>query len=145
MKAEPSFWDTSALVPICVQQAPSKKVRQFLQSSLPVVWWGTPVEIHSAIARMYRDRVIDAAEKDGAAARAAIIAQNWKEILPADPLRELARDLLDSYPLRAADSLQLAAALTWCRKHPRGKTFVCGDQRLLQAASSAGFSIVEVT
>ena len=46
------------------------------------------------------------------------------------------------YPLKAADSLQLAAALTWCDNRPSGRTFLCGDKRLAEAAKAVGFSIV---
>ena len=46
------------------------------------------------------------------------------------------------YPLRAAGSLQLAAALTWCRQRPDGKTFIGSDKRLDEAAGLEGFSVI---
>jgi hypothetical protein len=47
-------------------------------------------------------------------------------------------------PLRAADVLQFAAALIWRNRHPRGKAFISGDERLLEAAEKEGFSVVSI-
>jgi hypothetical protein len=54
----------------------------------------------------------------------------------ADQVRDLATRLLGIHELRAADSLQLAAALTWCQQRPANRNFVCGDERLSRAAAS---------
>ena len=35
MKISRAFWDTSALVPLCVQQQPSPAVRQLLEQHTP--------------------------------------------------------------------------------------------------------------
>jgi hypothetical protein len=42
--------------------------------------------------------------------------------------------------LRAADALQLAAALVWCQGDPLQHGFVCLDQRLREAARREGFT-----
>lgn len=143
MKRPTAFWDASALVPVCIQEATTRQVRLSLRKFAPVVWWGSKVEIHSAISRLYRDGAITAFEKDGALARLHILSRGWREILPDDSLRDLAETLLDTYLLRSADSLQLAAALTWCQRHPAHRTFLCVDKRLGEAAKSAGFSVVQ--
>lgn len=46
------------------------------------------------------------------------------------------------HPLRAADSLQLAAAFVWANGHPAGHHFVCLDERLRQAAIQEGFIVL---
>jgi hypothetical protein len=46
------------------------------------------------------------------------------------------------HPLRAADAFQLAAALLWCEEDPSRETFVCLDDRLLEAARREGFRIL---
>jgi uncharacterized protein len=112
---------------------------------MPVAWWGSPVEVHSAIARLHRLGKLKDVEKHGALSRLNMLSQGWREILPADQLRDLATRLLDIHDLRAADSLQLAAALTWCQQRPAKRNFVCGDQRLSKAAASAGFSVLALS
>ena len=137
-----AFWDSSALVPLCIQESTSRQVRSHLRKFAPVVWWASPVEVHSAVARLHRGRAVNDTEKRGALARLEVLRRGWSEILPDDSLRELANKLLDVYTLRAADSLQLAAALTWCRQKPAQRTFISGDERLCEAAEAAGFVVV---
>jgi predicted nucleic acid-binding protein len=67
-----------------------------------------------------------------------------KEILPSANVREIAFQQLERFPLRAADALQLTAALVWCGERPRGRWFVCADRRLATAATSAGFEVHSV-
>jgi hypothetical protein len=50
----PAFWDTSALVPLCVQQHPSSAVRELLGQHEITVWWATSVEMRSAFERLLR-------------------------------------------------------------------------------------------
>jgi predicted nucleic acid-binding protein len=144
VKQVAAFWDASALVPLCVHEAASRFAQSQLRKFAPVVWWGSPVEVHSAICRLHREKQITDAGKKGALARLHLLGRGWREILPDDQLREWALQLLDEYSLRAADSLQLAASLTWCEKRPSRRSFVCGDQRLSHAANSVGFSVLEL-
>jgi hypothetical protein len=46
-----------------------------------------------------------------------------------------------AHPLRAADALQLGAALVWCEEQSHGEVFVCLDARLREAARREGFSL----
>jgi predicted nucleic acid-binding protein len=144
VKSTTAFWDASALVPLCVRESASRFAASHLRKFLPVVWWGSLVEVQSTICRLRRDDELSGNGMQGALARLQLLSRGWKEILPGDPLRELALQLLGKFPLRAADSLQLAASLTWCNMHPSGKSFVCGDKKLSAAAKSAGFSVIEL-
>ncbi len=144
MNKQPAFWDASALVPLCVQEATSRQAQSQLRQFLPVVWWASRVEVHSAVARLHRVGKLKDTEKKGALSRLEVLSRAWREIVPADPLRDLATRLLDTYELRAADSLQLAAALVWCRETPTRRTFVSADQRLSKSAADAGFLVVEL-
>lgn len=139
-----SFWDASAVVPLCVHESASRQAQSYLRKSLPVVWWGSAVEVRSAIARLHRLGKLNDVEKNGAISRLERLSRGWREVLPGDSVRDLAFRLLDSYELRAADSLQLAAALTWCQQRPARRSFICADQRLSQAAVSAGFSVLSL-
>jgi uncharacterized protein len=109
-----------------------------------VVWWGSLVEVHSAICRLHRVKEISDLNKQGPVAHLQLLSRGWREILPGDPVRELATQLLDKHFLRAADSLQLAASLIWCEHRPSKRSFICGDHRLAEAAETVGFSVLEL-
>jgi predicted nucleic acid-binding protein len=144
MNKRAAFWDASALVPLCVHESASRKAHAQLRLFLPVVWWGSQIEIHSAIAREHRFGTLTEAETKKALSRLDLLSRGWREILPGDELRDLAGRLLDAHELRAADSLQLAAALVWCQQRPARRSFLCSDRRLLESAQDRGFSVVEV-
>jgi predicted nucleic acid-binding protein len=142
---EPAFWDASALLPLCVHEITSRQAQSQLRQSMPVVWWASAVEVHSAIARLRRLGKLKDVDKKGALSRLDMLSRGWKEILPSDTLRKLSTQLLETYELRAADSFQLAAALTWCQQRPGRRTFICADQRLSKSAAVAGFAVVELS
>jgi predicted nucleic acid-binding protein len=136
------FWDSSALVPLCVRQTSSQNFRTLWQrSSRVVVWSGATVEIRSALSRLHRDGVIDADGLQLAIARLEAMRRGWREIASGEKLRLIAEDLPDTYALRALDSFQLASALVWCKEKPKSRLFVCDDVRLSEAAQKAGFTI----
>ena len=145
MSREPVFWDASALVPLCVHENTSRQAQLQLRQSLPVVWWASSIEVHSAVARLYRQGKLRDVEKNGALARLDVLSRAWREVLPSDSLRDLARQLLDTYELRAADGLQLAAAITWCQHRPARRTFLSADQRLSKCATAAGFAVISLS
>lgn len=137
-----AFWDSSALIPLCVVEPTTVSTQRLAARYEQIVWWGSTVEVRSAIARRSRSGALDAVNRDVAIRRLESLAQMWNEIVPEIDLRELAGNLLDQYPLRAADSLQLAAALVWCSRRPAGRVFICSDLRLGEAAELAGFTVV---
>jgi predicted nucleic acid-binding protein len=139
-----AFWDASALVPACVHEQASHRVRLLLKAAAPVVWWATGVEVYSAIGRLYRDRQITDQEKQRAVTRLRAISLIWREMVPDDYVRDMALTMLDKYPLRAADAFQLGAAFVWCKQRPARRTFVSSDLRLSEAARSAGFSVLSI-
>lgn len=141
MKKVDAFWDTSAIVPLCVGQASSGFARKALKNKSIAVWWGTPVETASAFARLSRTGEIEQHHFRMAMARLAALGRMWIEVQPSDGLRELAEELIERHPLRAADALQLAAALIWSRRHPQKRAFVCLDGVLADAAGKEGFSV----
>ena len=145
MRAEKAFWDASALVPLCVREVASQFVEQQMRRRSPVVWWGTSVEVCSAICRLHRIQKITEKQQQGALARLELLGKGWEEILPNDDLRTLAIPLLGKYSLNAADSWQLAAALVWCGGRPGKRLFLCGDRRLSEAAKAEGFAVIEVS
>jgi predicted nucleic acid-binding protein len=77
-----------------------------------LVWWGTPVEVVSALARREREGHLTADDVTEALRMLRRLIDSWHEIVPSDPVRRTAERLLRFHSLRAADSLQLAAAVT---------------------------------
>ena len=139
----PAFWDASALVPLCVPGQADLRRRRLLQEHRMVVWWGSLVETASAIARLRRDGHISAAQEESAYTRLDMLRRTWREVQPVSEVRDLAVEQLGRFDLRAADALQLAAALVWCSRRAARRVFVCGDRRLAKAARDAGFTVVE--
>jgi uncharacterized protein len=137
------FWDASAVVSLLALEAPSWKLWElFRQDPEVVLWWGTSVECVSALARVEREaQVAETAVQCGwqllQSLRVGAI-----EVQPDEDIRLSAERLLSKYPLRAADSLQLAAALAWRESQPVGASFVALDRRLQTAATLEGFWVL---
>jgi len=140
-----AFWDASALVPLCCQQPQTTAARQ-ARRLFPVliVWWATSVECSSALRRLERAQSLTTRETQQAFQEQARLRLRWTEIAPLGEVRDAAERLLGVHGLRAADALQLAAALVWCNRHPQGRTFISGDDRLLDAADKEGFNIIRL-
>lgn len=73
------------------------------------------------------------------------LMQTWTEMQPSEALRSMAERSLAVHPLRAADALQLAAAILWCQGLTTGQGFVSFDQRLCEAAYREGFTVLPAT
>ncbi len=136
------FWDTSAVVPLCVLEPATRRVRRLaeLDPSL-VVWWATRTECVAALARRRRDGHLTAQAEQRARRALAALAAEWSEVLPSETLRLRTERLLAVHALRAADAIQLAAALLWARGDTATHTVVSFDERLRDAASREGFQI----
>jgi predicted nucleic acid-binding protein len=74
---------------------------------------------------------------------AKVLADSWSLIQPSNVLRSKAVQLVERYDLRAADALQLAAALVWCEDAPQGRVFLTADQKLREAALLSGLDAGE--
>jgi predicted nucleic acid-binding protein len=107
-----------------------------------VVWWGTRVECVSALCRLEREGALTAADLGAALADLRQLRLSWCEIDPVDALREQAERLLRVHPLRAADALQLSAAVMAAQHRPSALPFVSLDPRLVAAAEREGFPVV---
>jgi hypothetical protein len=136
------FWDSSAIIPLCVKERTSKAVERLLKGDENVVvWWTTRVECLSALSRRRREGVLSSGEEMQARAVLSALAAAWSEVQPTEIVRLRAERLLSVHSLRTGDALQLAAALIWAEETPRNLEFVCLDQNLREAALKEGFSI----
>jgi predicted nucleic acid-binding protein len=139
-----AFWDASALVPLCVGQTVTPRAIALYKNYEAVVWWTTPVEIESALARLMRMKQLNSGEWAKARNLAAALAEAWFVIQPSDALRAQAMQLVAHHNLRSADALQLAASLQWCEHMPQGRVFLTADVKLRDAAVLNGFDAKRV-
>jgi len=136
------FWDSSAVVALLAAGESRDRVGALLTDDpVMLVWWTTPVECASAIARRERDGSLSGAEAAAVLAQLDALASGWSEVIPSSHVRAMARRLLRVHPLRAADALQLAAAVIASEHEPRSLDFVCLDDRLADAATREGFRL----
>lgn len=138
------FWDSSAIVPLLIAEPAYRQMLELLEADQDMlVWWGTPVECTSAIARREREGKLTASDATEALQRLQALANAWQEVVPSLPVRSIAQRLLRTHPLRAADSLQLAAAIVVSGNSPAALAFVSLDDRLNVAAQREGFATTD--
>jgi predicted nucleic acid-binding protein len=139
------FWDSSALVPLCVDE-PATDVMLALYREDPqiAVWWTTKVECASAVARLERDGALAPDGATEAFLRLDRLAESWFEVEPQEEMRDVARRLLRVHPLRAAGALQLAAAYLVAERRPSTLEIVTLDERLRHAGRKEGFVFTSV-
>jgi predicted nucleic acid-binding protein len=136
------FWDSSAVVPLLAWHATTAAVEALLRDDPQVVvWWGTSVECLSALARLEREGTATTEATSKAAERLRRLLRTFDEVQPTERVRTTAERLLRTHPLRAADSLQLAAAIEAASGRPTELPLVCLDARLAQAARREGFDV----
>ena len=136
------FWDTSAVVPLLLEQEATPAMESLLDDDAGMAaWWGTAVECASAAARLRREERLTVREEDRVLEGVAALRAAWVEVLPSEEVRERAMRVLRVHSLKAADSLQLAAALVWSGS-PSGTELVTLDERLALAARLEGFRVL---
>jgi predicted nucleic acid-binding protein len=139
------FWDASALIPLLANQSPRLRLLELLDQDAEILaWWGTTVEISSTLARREREKLLSAEEIAGALAATRELSESWHEIMPSDAVRQTAERLLRVHSMRAADSLQLAAALIAADHDTTAFEIVCLDARLSSAARREGFTVIDL-
>jgi predicted nucleic acid-binding protein len=136
------FWDSSAIVPLVVAETETDRCRSLLQDDPEiVVWFFTAVEVISALTRRSREQSLKPQEFRVAREQLNLLQRAWSEVVSVDKVRGRSMRLLEIHPLRAADALQLAAALIVAEEEPEGVSFFTLDARLHEAAEKEGFSV----
>jgi uncharacterized protein len=137
------FWDSSALLPLMVEEKRSGACRALRRTDRGIVVWAlTRIELVSATRRLAREQLIDSDDVAVVLGRLEKIARTWTEIDALGIVRERSERLLASHALTAADALQLGAALIQVRDRPKGRAFVTADDRLASAAEAEGFDVI---
>ena len=136
-----AFFDTSAIVPLRVAQGSSQEARlAYRNVTKQVVAWTAPIEAAGAIYRAVRLGGLSKSNAKRVLSRLGQLEKRWTEIVASDQVRSSAISLLSTYDPRAADAIQLASALVWCKEKPKNRLFVCFDHKLAEAARAAGFT-----
>lgn len=136
------FWDSSAVIPLLVQEEQtSRRQAQLRDDPRMTVWWACRLECSSALNRLRRDGGLDEEGLARALGALEMLKDGWYEVLPTSELRARAMRLLRVHPLRAADSQQLAAALIATMENPSTLPFLTDDERLREAAQKEGFTV----
>jgi predicted nucleic acid-binding protein len=137
------FWDTSAVVPLCVIEPRSGIVKSILtRDPSMVVWWATRTECVSGLMRQRREGSLRIEDERQARQVLGRLADAWTEVQPSQILRGTAEQLLAVHALRAADAFQLAAALHWCQKQTTNMELVSFDIRMREAGDKQGFTLL---
>jgi uncharacterized protein len=136
------FWDSSALIPLLVEEASTAQVVETYREDPDVMaWWATPLECISALARLEREGKLAAVAVADALRRLAALEAAWTEVQPVARVRQVATRLLRVHDLRTGDALQLAAATIGASDQPADLPFVTLDERLMRAAEREGFAL----
>lgn len=137
------FGDGSALISLLIDEpAHGALVVRFDEDPQLLGWWGTSVEMVCALARREREGAVPPTDLERAYSSVRLLSRAWHEILPSELLRRTAERLLRMHPLRASDSLQLAAALVASGHDASTLDFVCLDDRLSAAVRREGFAVI---
>lgn len=137
------FWDSSAVVPLIVAQAASSLADSWLSDDPELALWTlTAVELTSALRRLVREGLLAERDANAGEARVDELVQASHLVVNVDVVKSQARRLLRLHSLRAADAMQLGAALEWAAGRPTGRLFVTLDAQLGRAAAREGFRVI---
>lgn len=137
------FWDSSALVAVAMEEKATRSVRALSREDPElVVWILSEVEIAGALWRRRRENELTEVVRREAQRQMDLALSNAVTVADVPAVARRARRLLAAHALRAADAMQLAAALLACEDEPARLPFVTLDDRLGEAASREGFTVV---
>jgi predicted nucleic acid-binding protein len=140
------FWDSSAIIALCVDEPASAELRSVLRADAAiVVWWSTRIECLSGLLRRSREGSVSTAGLAQSRGLLRALADSWIEVVPSEAVRGNAERLLAVHALRAADALQLAAAVVWRGGGPPEAQLLSFDARLRGAAAREGFEVLPAT
>jgi len=143
------FLDSSAVVKRYVDETGSWWIRGLFTGSLGhtlLIAQITPVEAYSGVLRRAREGTVDISVAQGLRRSFSIqIKRQYSLIALTQQVINQAQDLLEKYPLRAYDAVQLASANTANERLVMSNVppliFVSADERLTQAANTEGLTV----
>lgn len=135
------FFDASALAKLYVQEPESSAVRLHVKSDAAAASRLSEVEVASAIANRVRAGAMPEVDRDRAF---ATLTDDLAAMLLVELTNEVtrrARALLQRYPLRAGDAIQLASCLDLQDRLRQPIPLVSFDTRLNEAAVAEGLAL----
>ncbi len=137
------FWDSSALVPLVVQQARSSDAERWIAEDAGIVAWTlAATEMLSVIRRLAREGGLSARAANEADRLTVALVSHAQIVTDVELVKARAARVLRIHPLRAAGALQLSAALAWANDRPNGHVLHTFDTKLGRAAEAEGFRVV---
>jgi predicted nucleic acid-binding protein len=126
-----------------VEQAASTQAdRWFSEDPEVAIWTLTPVELTSAFRRLVRDGSLNELEAKEAESRTDELIARSHVVINVETVKNNARRMLGICPLKAADALQLGAAIEWASGRASGRRLHTLDVQLARAAAREGFDVV---
>jgi predicted nucleic acid-binding protein len=136
------FWDTSALIPLMLDEPETGRMRRLLTEDGSIVTASiTPIEIASVLWRRRHAGRLPVAAHHDADAMFAELSARWNEVAQTSATVQAALDVVTRHPLRTLDAIQLAAAIV-VSDQPSRLAFVTLDRNLAAAARAEGFPVV---
>ncbi len=75
------FWDSSAILPLLVEETDTeRRKKQLIEDPLIVVWWGSKIECVSALNRLLREGVLQENSFMQIVYKLETLASSWVEI-----------------------------------------------------------------
>ena len=131
------------MIALAIDEKTTKPVRALSREDPElVIWILSEVEISSALWRRRRSNEITDTVRAEAQRQMDLTISNAVVVTDVSTVLRRARRLLATHTLRAADAMQLAAALVACEDDPARLPLVTSDDRLAQAALQEGFTVV---
>lgn len=137
------YWDSSAIVSLVVRQRGSRLARR-LRTEEPsaVTWCLSDVEVRSGLCRLFRDGDLTSQSLQSSWNEVQTLLRQFALVSTLEAVKLRAIRLLGVHSLKAADALQLGAALAASEDLASGWEFVSFDSRLCDAARREGFSVL---
>ena len=136
------FWDASALIPLIVAEDQTDYCLKALKADSEIMVWSlSEVEVCSALCRKQREGILSEAALADAMARMNQVLGAAFVVAATTRVKQRALRLLHVHILRAADALQLSAALVAVQEEVHKMPVMCFDDRLCAAARREGFIV----
>lgn len=135
------FFDTSALIKRYLNEVGTEKVESLFESATLIIVSSTAqLECASAFQRLLKTKFIDLVKYNRLKADIAIDFPFFHIVEYDSTVREECLKVIDKYPLRALDTIQLASALQVLKEIDY---LVVSDKQLINYATKEGFTIID--